>query len=77
MRFVPVGFLTVVLLVLCAWDVVSFLVLPVAISTLSFVISLVFGRFEMTQSKSRNASVVVVATLFLAVSMLFSIIASR
>lgn len=76
MRFVPVGFLTVVLLVLCAWDVVSFLVLPVAISMLSFVISLVFGRFEMTLSKSRNASVVVVATLFLAVSILFSI-ASR
>lgn len=76
MRFVPVGFLTVVLLVLCAWDIVSFLVLPVAISTLSFVISLVFGRFEMTLSKSRNASVVVVATLFLSVSILFSI-ASR
>ncbi len=75
MRFVPVGFLTVVLLVLCAWDIVSFLVLP-AISTLSFVISLVFGRFEMTLSKSRNASVVVVATLFLAVPILFSI-ASR
>ena len=76
MRFVPVGFLTVVLLVLCAWDVVSFLVLPVAISTLSFVISLVFGRFEITSSKSCNASVVVVATLFLTVSILFSV-ASR
>lgn len=73
MRFVPVGFLTIVLLVFFAWDAVSFVALPVAVCMVALIISLISGHFELASSKSRNVSVIVVATLFLVLSIYFSL----
>ena len=55
------------------WDIVSAIVMPFALIAVAAIVSFVFGHFEITQSRFRNTAVIVVATLFLALSVYFSL----
>ena len=55
------------------WDIVSAIVMPFALIAVAVIVSFVFGHFEITQSRFRNTAVIVVATLFLALSVYFSL----
>lgn len=55
------------------WDMLSAIVMPFALIAVAAIVSFVFGHFEITQSRFRNTAVIVVATLFLALSVYFSL----
>lgn len=54
------------------WDIVSVIVMPFVLVAVAAIVSFIFGHFEVTQSRFRNMAVIIVATLFLAFSVYFS-----
>ncbi len=70
----PIGIVPIVIAMFVCWNIASVFVLPIVLATVAVFVSFIFGHFEMTSSKSRNVVVVVAATLFLALSVYFSLI---
>lgn len=55
------------------WDMLSAIVMPFALIAVAAIVSFIFGHYELTSSKSRNVAVIIVSTLFLALSIYFSL----
>lgn len=55
------------------WDIVSVVVVPFALIAVAAIVSFIFGHYELTSSKSRNVAVIIVSTLFLLLSVYFSL----
>ena len=68
----PVG--AIVLAIFLGWPIVSWLILPIIISAAAFLVSLIFGHIKPTPSKTRNATIIVIATTFLVLSFYLSLI---
>ena len=73
-RPVTTPILAIILAIFLAWPMVSWLILPVIISTIASVFSLIFGHIEPTPGKIRNATIIAIATTFLVLSVYFSLI---
>lgn len=58
----------------CFWDVVSVAFVPIVVCSIAYIVALFWGHVEPTLNKKRNVVVIASASLFLVVSVYFSLI---
>ena len=65
---------TALFVLVCFWDVVSVAFVPIAVCGIAYTVALFLGHIEPTLNKKRNVVVIVSASLFLVLSVCFSLI---